>query len=364
MQRAFSLIPICFGLASAQTSENVLVVVNKNSSLSRRIGDYYVHVRSVPLANLCKLDVVADEAIDRDYYRQKVEAPLAAFIKKHPERERILYIVTTLGIPLKIMGAGEGLASEASSVDSELTLLYGKLKGIQNPTAGAVDNPFFGHREQTFEHRLYGIYLVTRLAGYDFEDIKGLIDRSLVAADRGKFVLDLKSSDNQEGNDWLRAAASLLPKDRVLLEESNTVVYGERDVIGYAGWGSNDPNRKRRQLGFQWLPGAIVTEFVSTDGRTFQKPPDSWNIGTWKDSANWFVGSPQTLTADYIHEGATGCSGHVYEPFLRATPRPDYLLPAYFGGRNLAESYYLSMPSLSWQNIVIGDPLCRIGKAR
>ena len=36
-------------------------------------------------------------------------------------------------------------------------------------------------------------------------------------------------------------------------------------------------------LGFQWLPGALVTEYVSTDGRTFRRPPAGWTIGTWKE---------------------------------------------------------------------------------
>ena len=47
---------------------------------------------------------------------------------------------------------------------------------------------------------------------------------------------------------------------------------------------------------------------------------------------------------------------------MTAKARPDFLLPAYFKGRNLAESYYLSIHSLSWQNVVLGDPLCAIGK--
>ena len=68
------------------------------------------------------------------------------------------------------------------------------------------------------------------------------------------------------------------------------------------------------------------------------------------------------MSADYILEGATGMSGHVDEPFLGQTPRPELLLPAYYKGRNLAESYYLSIRSLSWQNIVLGDPLCSLGK--
>ena len=58
----------------------------------------------------------------------------------------------------------------------------------------------------------------------------------------------------------------------------------------------------------------------------------------------WFAGSPQTLTADYLLEGATGGVG----PRLRAVsdrrhPHPEFLLPAYYNGRNLAESYYLSI---------------------
>ena len=72
--------------------------------------------------------------------------------------------------------------------------------------------------------------------------------------------------------------------------------------------------------------------------------------------------SRQNLSADYLHEGATGVSGNVYEPFLTGCARPDYLLPAYFQGRTLADSYYLSLPYLSWQGIVLGDPLCSLGK--
>ena len=121
-----------------------------------------------------------------------------------------------------------------------------------------------------------------------------------------------------------------------LLEETNRVLYDQKNVIGYASWGSNDHNRKRRWLGFQWLPGAIATEFVSTNLRTLKRPPDNWNYTTWRDYAHLWADSPQGLTADLIHEGATGASGNVYEPYLAGCARPDYVLPAYFEGRNLA----------------------------
>ena len=133
-----------------------------------------------------------------------------------------------------------------------------------------------------------------------------------------------------------------------------------KDVIAYASWGSNDFDRKQRFLHFQWLPGAIATEFVSTDARTFKRPPDRWNIGPWGDKSAWFYGAPQTLIADYLHEGASGVGGQVDEPFLTYCPRPDFVLPAYFQGRNLAESFYMGIPGLSWMNVVIGDPLMRL----
>jgi uncharacterized protein (TIGR03790 family) len=348
--------------ALAQTGVNVLVVVNDSSLFSRRIAEYYVHKRSIPLANVCHLKVAIDEEISREVYDKGIEAPIASYLTSHGLSQAVLYIVTTLGLPLRVGASDGGMDTTTCAVDSELTLLYSKMRGRRFKANGLVPNPFFGKRDMPFQHPQFPIYLVTRLAGYDFEDVKGMIDRSLEAKNRGKFVIDLKSSDNQTGNDWLRAAAKLLPADRVVLDESAKVIYDQRDVIGYASWGSNDGNRKRRFLGFQWLPGAIATEYVSFDGRTFQRPPDNWNITTWKDSAHYFAGAPQSLTADYIHEGATGCSGHVSEPYLIATPRPDLVLPAYFSGRNLAESYYLGIRGLSWQNIVIGDPLCQLGK--
>jgi uncharacterized protein (TIGR03790 family) len=345
---------------AGQTAQNTLVIVNDSSLFSRRIAEYYVQKRSIPLANICHLKVGIDEGISREVYEKAIEAPIAAYLSAHELREKILYIVTTLGLPLRVDDSGSGMATATCAVDSELTLLYAKMRGEKFKAEGPVPNPFFGKGGQTFQHPQFPMYLVTRLAGYDFEDVRGMIDRSLKAANRGKFVIDLNANNNEPGNDWLRAAARALPADRVVLDTSTQVLYDQRDVIGYAAWGSNDKNRKRRFLGFQWLPGAIATEYVSTNGRTFQRPPDSWTISTWKDTEHFFAGAPQSLTADYIHEGATGCSGHVSEPFLVATPRPDLLLPAYFSGKNLAESYYLSIRVLSWQNIVVGDPLCKI----
>jgi len=234
--------------------------------VSDTVGVLLRHVRQ----RLQLLSVQPAEDIPRAEYEDKIARPIAAFLRMHKLQEQILYIVTTSGVPLRIAGSGGRLA-EAASVDSELTLLYSDMRGPPHGVPAGIHNPFFGKVSAAFRHPDFPIYLVTRLTGYDFADVKGLIDRALLARNRGNFVIDLKKFDNGPGNGWLRDAARALPKDRVILDDTGKVLYNQRDVIAYASWGSNDPDRKQRHVDFQWLPGAIMTEYVSTNGRTFAR---------------------------------------------------------------------------------------------
>jgi uncharacterized protein (TIGR03790 family) len=362
--RVFLLFVLLLSAASAlsgQTTGQVLVVTNKRSVTSREISDYYVRKRGIPLANVCSIETEPQETITRQVYNTQVEGPVAAFLKAHSLQEKILYIVLTSGVPLRIKGPGDAFATETASVDSELTLLYPRMKGVTIPVIGPVPNPFFRQSDTPFRHPTFPLYLVTRLDGYNMADMKALVDRALRAKNTGTFVIDLKARDTTEGNQWLRTAALLLPKERIIMDETATVLSNVKGVIGYASWGSNDTDRKHRLLHLEWLPGAIATEFVSTNARTFRQPPANWELGgLWTDPRALWAGSPQSMTADYIHEGASGASGQIDEPYLTFCPRPDFVLPAYKSGRNLAESFYLGMPALSWMNVVIGDPLMHL----
>ena len=106
-------------------------------------------------------------------------------------------------------------------------------------------------------------------------------------------------------------------------------------------------------MGLSFVNGAIGGMFVSTDGRTFREPHP-----TWKPAVTGSTTGGQSLVGDLIREGITGVVGHVAEPYLDAIVRPQILFPAYLAGFNLAESFYMAMPFLSWQDIVVGDPLC------
>ena len=88
----------------AQGPENVLVVVNNGSALSRAVGEYYARVRHIPKKNVCGIGAPDKEEIVREEYDRSVAAPVAGCLARGRLTEQILYIVTTAGVPLKIRG--------------------------------------------------------------------------------------------------------------------------------------------------------------------------------------------------------------------------------------------------------------------
>ena len=84
-----------FGTAdvSAQTGENVLVVVNDASPVSHQIGDYYVAKRAVPAANVIRLTGLEEDPSDtltRAQYQTLIETPIAEWFGRHAAHDRIL----------------------------------------------------------------------------------------------------------------------------------------------------------------------------------------------------------------------------------------------------------------------------------
>ena len=353
--------------ARAQSADNVLLIVNDADPASTRIAGAYSSRRGLPADHVVHLNIAAaKDSIDRHGYMRDIEAPVAAFLTGHRLQDRILFIVLTKGVPLRVNGTG-GLQGTTASVDSELTLLYRKLLGIGIQEEGRIANPYFLGDKPVADARPFtrlssDIYLVTRLDGFSVDDVLGLIDRGSAPGRDGTIVLDEKATLIDRGGDqWLQEAAARLTAagagDRVQLESTRAVATATGPVLGYYSWGSNDPANHQRRSGMPFAPGAIGGTFVSTDGRTFTEPPATW-MPSGPDGGPTFAGSFQSLAGNLIRDGITGVSAHVGEPYLDATIRPQILLPAYLAGFNLAESFYLAMPFLSWQTVIVGDPLC------
>ena len=361
-----ALMLACASPALAQSGANVLLVVNEQSADSGRIANHYARVRGVPPDQILKVNVDVADEIDRPVFEASIQAPIARWLQQHAAQDRILYIVLTKGIPLRIRGSADREGTRAS-VDSELTLLYRRMTGADATPAGRLANPYFLGAKPLDQAAAFGrkgsnIYLVTRLDGYTVEDVIALIDRGAAPVQEGRILLDQQGGTaSQAGDAWLKLGADRLAAaglgSRVTLDSSPGVATGEKNLLGYYSWGPTYHGATSRHLGLGFVPGAIAGSYVSTDARTFAEPPAAWPIGTWLDRATYYAGSPQSLTGDLIRDGVTGVAGNVAEPFLDAAVRPDILFPAYLSGFNLAESFYLAMPYLSWQAVVIGDPL-------
>src|SRR5688572_6583368 len=103
----------------AQSAENVAVVINDNSPDSQRIGEHYARTRALPATNVIRIRVSPDDTIDRGVYAASIEAPILAAIRSAGLQDRLLYLVLTKGVPLRIAGT-TGLSGTLGSVDSEL----------------------------------------------------------------------------------------------------------------------------------------------------------------------------------------------------------------------------------------------------
>jgi uncharacterized protein (TIGR03790 family) len=338
-----------------QNYNDVLVVINSNSTVSEDIGAYFASQRGIPTANIVRIAVPTTEEIS-DAQFVDLRTQLEALIVSRGLANTINYIVTTKGMPLKVKRSN---ANANASVESELTLILGPY-AANIGRYSRINSPYYGIRAD-FSHGAYGIYLVTRLDGYTSGDVHGMIDRAATipsAVPAGaKFVLDEDPSWNATAgqlNTNMANASTLLAQKglSVALNTTTTYVTNQTGVMGYASWGSNDYNwssvTTNAKQNNSYLPGAIGETYVSTDARSFTSP----------------MTYGQSAIADMIAEGITGVKGYVYEPYTSSMSDVSKLFPMYADGYSLAESFYSASPYLSWMDVVIGDPKCRMINTR
>lgn len=342
------------GVSESEASENgrrMLLVVNGDSPISRQIGEYYALKRKVPRSHVVIVSATAGEQIAADEYRHAIENPVRAAIKKAVTR--IDYIVTTKGVPIRLTDSnGYSLDAFLACMDKDLTPIPQTIDPkAQEEAMKAIQravNPYFNSRER-FSSSRYQMYLVTRLDGYEWKDIKALIDHALSAKPGyGPFFFD--AAANRTGGGYVELQKTLFNANSMLkakgfqssIDEGEKFVAPDTPLLGYASWGSNDG---KFDLGtykkLRFKPGAIVETFVSTSGRTFNR-----------------TSGGQSLIADLIENGVTGVKGYVSEPYTIALARADILFDRYTRGWNLAESFYAASPLIKWKDVVIGDPFC------
>lgn len=352
--------------SAAQTAANVAVVINDAAPASQQVGDYYIAARGIPTSNVIRITTSTDETIERAQFQTTIQDPIAQALMRGQLQDRVLYIVLTKGVPLKIRGTS-GPDGTQASVDSELTLLYRRMVGETVLTRGRVNNPYFAAAREprsvpAFSRRDLDIYLVTRLDGFTVDHVKALIDRGKAPVRDGRIALDQSTAaTSRVGDQWLAAAAERLSlmgqADRVLIDATSAAVQESKPLMGLYSWGSTDPVHRTRDVAVSFAPGAIAATFVSNDARTFKAPPDGW-VPMTRSTGAAFEGSTHGLMGDLIRQGITGAGGYIDEPQLQSVIRPDVLFEAYLSGRTLVDAFYLATPHLSWHTVIVGDPLC------
>jgi uncharacterized protein (TIGR03790 family) len=324
--------------------QDVGVIINTNSPTSIEIGNYFRVSRSIPSSNMIFISVSTSEEIDSTEF-ENVRTQIENRILNGNLENRLNYLVTTKGVPLKVnRGNTFSTSSPSASVESELTLLLGLYAGNIGKN-GRQYSPYYAKNE-TFSRAKYGIYLVTRLDGYTIDGIKSMIDRSgpeTTVNDSVQFVFDqdpLWNSSAQYLNTNMEIAAPILIS-RLWTVELNTdtgFIKKRVNVLGYVSWGSNDHNFE--PIYFMWSPGSLAETYVSTSGRSFELPS--------------IYG--QSLIADLLSDGLTGAKGYVYESYSSSMADVSVLFGRYTSGSNLAESFYMASRYLSWMDVIIGDP--------
>ena len=247
--------------------DDVILIVNDNSEMSKDIANYFIANRVFPPENIINISVPSGETISLAQFadlREQVEDNITS----RNLTTRINYIITTKGVPLRISGNGDYKAS----VDSELALILGSNKGYIGGYRW-LTNPYYG-KEGHFNSQTYQMYLVTRLTAYTFEEVKAIIDKAAESLNvTGKFILDVDpgrdgSPGYKIGNDWLRGANSILtPRGyEIIHDETNTFVNNETNVAGYASWGSNDGH---------WFLDRLTNSNMESDSDS-DGIPNSW----------------------------------------------------------------------------------------
>jgi hypothetical protein len=178
-------------------------------------------------------------------------------------------------------------------------------------------------------------------------DAMALVDRALEAERNGlagRAYIDLANRD-PVGDAWLESTAkqiaalgfdSSVDREAALMPAS---VRCDAPAL-YFGWYASEAAGPFMLPGFGFAPGAIALHIYSFSAATLRGLERGW-------------------TGMFVARGVTATVGNVHEPYLMFTHRPDLLLRALARGETWVDATYYALQALSWQAIVIGDPLYR-----
>lgn len=360
--------------AETDLAAQVVILANRDDPDSLRIAQHYAEARAVPVQNIIALSMPTAETITWREFVTTIWQPLedelirTKWIKAIPmaltdslgrgkvdvDGHHITALVVCRGVPLAIahdpalyaearpMTLRGEFRTNAGAVDSELSLLARP----NYPINAFVPNPLFQNdRASHFDRER--VIEVARLDGPTVDDALALVDRALAAEKTGligRAYVDVGGL-HADGDRWLESVVKLLDglgfDQEVDRLPSTFAPVARFDAPAlYFGWYAGDLNGPMALPGFRFPPGAIALHIHSYSARTMRSAMAGW-------------------VGPLVAHGVTATMGNVFEPYLQLTHHPDLLLRALARGASLGDAAYYALPALSWQTVLIGDPLYR-----
>lgn len=357
----FALLLMLGCLVHALEPGEVVVVYNADSALSRETAETYCRLRSIPETNLIPLYGLGRGDISRADYDAKVKLPLMALGKSRGivwpagvqgQGRRVRAMVLMPDLPLRIKEEpvngklpGNGIPVNGAALDSELMLL-----GAEYPLAKHGSNPYYGKEALPAAGERQVVMSVCRIDGPNKECIARMI-HDPISVERaglwGWIVVD-SGGPYKAGDDMMTGVVDFCKGGAIPVfhESSKATLANDFPLMPetslYFGWYANPANGpfgKEAKGGFRFVKGALAFHL------------HSYSATSLYDGNSW--------VSALLNRGACVTAGNVSEPFLGACINYSVLFSRLIVGYSLGEAALMASPTVSWQCIVLGDPLYR-----
>lgn len=348
-----------------------IVVFNQDVPESVELAKFYAQKRGIARDHLVGLSISRTEEISRDEYDTMIRNPLRAAFKERKwwtlneprdgkitiASNSIRFVAVMKGVPLKIRGVENypGDKSRAApignrndaSVDSEIATLG----AFTDQISGALPNPYYQSYRPMAEVDNSAVLLVCRLDAPSAETVRRMIVDAIEAEKIGLWGRAYVDGAHNTGpglgagDKWLAEIPPQLRKVGIpIIYDDSPAIFPEgypmTDCALYFGWYADKIAGPFTQFDFAFARGAVAVHIHSFSASTLRD-----------EQANW--------TGPLLAKGAAAAIGNVYEPYLQLTSHLNIFSDRLLHGFTFAESAYMSVQSLSWMSVMVGDPLYR-----
>jgi uncharacterized protein (TIGR03790 family) len=285
-------------------------------------------------------------------YLTYIETPVKNYLAQNGLANKILYIVTTYGIPVMLADT-----VWRESIDSLLSIMNSGL----SPTTGWISNPYRdptatgspAHFAQWVNPRGYKMYLVTRLDGPSAAIAGSLVDKAILAEET---VTKNSGSGYFDFVGYPSSNRSYYPLDQTMLNAYNTAVnvgipavLNNQSITGHTI--ESGPNSS---WVWGWYAPSLTNAYPTPITGAIGSQATSYTCNSIRDGglpgdSNW--------CAYFLLNGFTATWGATGEPYTTGIATGDSLFGHFWRGYNFAESSYLANPYNNWMMVFIGDPL-------